>query len=320
MIEDTGLKLSCMEICGGNSRVHRSVELDGVDAWVCSVPYDSEQGGDIHYMSCCATGRITRILVADVSGHGSAVAQHAIKLKNLMHRYTNYISQQKLVRDLNNSFANYTSQGKFATAIAMTYFSPTGTLTFSNAGHPTPFLYRASTQEWTKLETDGTSASDDTGERTDLPFGVIDNAVYSQNNVTLEFNDIVMLYTDSLIDVFDAEGERLGVDGVLELLKSIPIDPEHPEPSNLIDKIKLLLSGNDASTVDSHFEDDVTLLIFSPSLIGDIKWSRKLIAPWLLMKSSVQSVFTRGKPIPWPEMSLRNIGGSMMNIFNKRKK
>ncbi len=313
--------LSCMQIMGGNSKVHMRVELDGVNAWVCSVPFgDSNQGGDIHYMSCCATGRVTRILVADVSGHGQSVAEHAVKLKNLMHRYTNYISQQKLVRDLNKSFANYTSDGKFATAVAMTYFSPTGELTYSNAGHPTPFLYQASSRQWRLLETDGKSAHDETGERTDLPFGVIDDAVYSQNKIKLEFNDIVMLYTDSLIDARGADGRRIGVDGVLNLMQSLPIESKHPDPETLIDKIRASLSEHDDAQRKGNFEDDVTMLIFSPSSIGELKWKRRVAAPWLMIKSSFQSLLTPGKSIPWPEFSLRNIGGAMLNKLNKPKK
>jgi len=313
--------LSCMEIWGGNTRAHMRVELEGVNAWVCSVPYgDSDQGGDIHYMSCCATGRVTRILIADVSGHGQTVAEYAVKLKNLMHRYSNYISQQKLVRDLNKSFANYTSGGKFATAIAMTYFRPTGTLSFSNAGHPTPFLYQASTKQWRLLETDGKSESDKSGERTDLPLGVIDNAVYSQSKVKLEFDDIVLLYTDSLIDARGADGKRLGVDGVLKLMQSMSVAEDHPNPEGLIDKIKALLNKHDDTQTEGKYEDDVTLLLFSPSYIGDVNWGRKLMAPFLLLKSSVKSIFSPGRSIPWPELTLRNIGGAVLNRLNKLKK
>ena len=317
MSEQNELQLSCMEIWGGNTKVHSRVELDGVSAWVCCVPFgDSEQGGDMHYMTSCATGRITRILVADVSGHGEMVAQYAVQLKRLMRRYTNYISQQKLVRDLNSSFSNYTSEGKFATAVAMTYFSPTGVLSFSNAGHPSPFLYKASKNEWSVLETNGQSENDTTGDRTDLPFGVIDNAEYSQNKVQLDYNDIVLLYTDSLIDARGPDGERLGVEGALELVRSL----SNPQSDTLIDQIKAKLYGDSIEWHDTNLDDDMTLLLFSPSSIGNISWSRKVKAPWLMTKALLQSVFARGGPIPWPEFTLRNLGGAFINALNKLKK
>ena len=70
--------MQCMEIWGGNQMVDNHVVMPGLDAWVYSRPYgQAAAGGDVHYVSSCATGRITRLLIADVSGHGSQVAQTA---------------------------------------------------------------------------------------------------------------------------------------------------------------------------------------------------------------------------------------------------
>ena len=43
--------------------------MAGLDAWVFSRPYgNASGGGDVYYVSSCATGRITRLLVADGAG------------------------------------------------------------------------------------------------------------------------------------------------------------------------------------------------------------------------------------------------------------
>ena len=66
--------MQCMEVWGGNQVVNSSVVMAGLDAWVYSKPYGgSDGGGDVYYVSACATGRITRLLVADVAGHGAPV-------------------------------------------------------------------------------------------------------------------------------------------------------------------------------------------------------------------------------------------------------
>mgnify|MGYP003483393270 CR=1 FL=1 len=39
------------------------------------------RGGDVVYASSCATGRITRLMVADVAGHGHTVAATAADLR-----------------------------------------------------------------------------------------------------------------------------------------------------------------------------------------------------------------------------------------------
>ena len=81
-------QMSCMEVWGGSQLAERTVEFGGLDAWVYSKPYgQATRGGDVYYASSCATGRITRVLLADVSGHGKAVAATAADLRLLMRRF-----------------------------------------------------------------------------------------------------------------------------------------------------------------------------------------------------------------------------------------
>ena len=62
-----------LEVWGGNEPVDASVELPGMDAWVYSVPFgNSQTGGDVHFVSSCGSGRVYRMMIADVSGHGRA--------------------------------------------------------------------------------------------------------------------------------------------------------------------------------------------------------------------------------------------------------
>ena len=64
-----------MEVWGSNRAGSNGVIMPGLDAWVYSRPCsDDDAGGDVHYVSACATGRVIRALVADVSGHGAGAA------------------------------------------------------------------------------------------------------------------------------------------------------------------------------------------------------------------------------------------------------
>ena len=61
--------LQCMEIWGGNRAVENAVSVHGIDAWVLSEPHGGgERGGDVHYVSMCGAGKISRFALADVSG------------------------------------------------------------------------------------------------------------------------------------------------------------------------------------------------------------------------------------------------------------
>ena len=90
--------LQCMEIWGGIEPVERTVATPGLDLWVFSQPFQGdEQGGDVHYVTLCGGGVITRIVVADVSGHGSSVAEFSSSLRALLRKNINQKSQKRLV-------------------------------------------------------------------------------------------------------------------------------------------------------------------------------------------------------------------------------
>src|ERR1700682_6307974 len=78
-------QMQCIEVWSGSQLTERMVQLGGLDAWVYSKPYGhAQRGGDVYYASSCATGRISRLLLADVAGHGSSVASIAADLRALM--------------------------------------------------------------------------------------------------------------------------------------------------------------------------------------------------------------------------------------------
>src|SRR5947209_15580603 len=106
--------MQCMEVWGGNQVAESDVVMAGLDAWVYCKPYqDAAGGGDVYYVSACATGRITRLLVADVSGHGDKVAAVGANLRTMMRRYVNYLDQKRFVRSLNKEFTGLTDCGCF---------------------------------------------------------------------------------------------------------------------------------------------------------------------------------------------------------------
>ena len=138
--------LQCMEIWGGIEPVERAVSTPGLDLWVFSQPFEGDaQGGDVYYVTLCGGGIITRIVVADVSGHGSSVAEFSLSLRSLLRKNINQKSQKRLVERLNRQFTEMAALRRFATALVVTYLASTNRLTVCNAGHPHPLLYSAAT-------------------------------------------------------------------------------------------------------------------------------------------------------------------------------
>lgn len=244
--------MKCLEVCGGSQLTTRGLVIGGIDAWVYSRPYgQSPRGGDVYYASSCAAGRITRLLLADVSGHGKTVAGVAADLRVLMRRYVNRPDQSEFVRLLNQQFAALSRDGAFATAIVTTFFSPNRRLVLCNAGHPRPILYRASREEWSLL---GEDRSKPKASPSNLPLGILSMTEYEHFDLELEPGDCVVTYTDALIESSDADGEMLGEDGVLRLLKLLG----NAQPEKLIAE---LLGEIGERYPENLSTDDVTVLL-----------------------------------------------------------
>ncbi len=250
--DDTTKLFTCMEVWGGNQRTDSGVIMPGLDAWVYSEPWQNDAaGGDVHYLSSCASGQVVRMLVADVAGHGNSVAKLAADLRLMMRRYVNDHDQRRFVCALNREFTAASTGGIFATAVALTFDSPTNQLLMCNAGHPPPLWYQASQRQWTYLEAKQAGSAN-------VPFGIEEGVDYEQFAVKLKVNDLVLCYTDSLIEARDSAGELLGQAGLLELVRQLG----EPEPVGLVPKV---LAAVDRHAQGSVKRDDVTCLLFRPN-------------------------------------------------------
>jgi len=276
----TSHRMQCMEIWGGNQSVDSEVTMAGLDAWVHSRPYglnaakldEATGGGDVHYVSSCASGRITRLLVADVSGHGESVSAIAIQLRRLMRRYVNYINPAKFMEAMNEQFTSLTETGCFATAVVATYYAPMRTLSLGNAGHPAPLIYRASTGKWSMLvRPDAKNESLIAPSRSELPLGVVNHVAYEPFKVSLSRGDMVLCYTDSMIEARTEAGKLIGTQGLLELVQRISTT----EPGAIIAQLLQRLSSMSSGNLD---RDDVTLLLFTPNR-QTIRWRDNLMSP-----------------------------------------
>ncbi len=306
--------MQCMEVWGGSQLTSRGVAFGGLDAWVYSKPYGNAQhGGDVYYASSCATGRISRLLLADVSGHGTSVAATAADLRTLMRRFVNRLDQTEFVRLLNQQFAVMSKAGTFATAIVATFFEPSRRMTICNAGHPRPLIYRSAQKKWDFLVCDGKADDGKAGATpSNIPLGLLEMSEYEQFDVELEPGDCVLSYTDALMESNDANGEMLGEQGVLRIARLLgDMDPaeltgallreiaeRYPENLSDDDVTVLLVRSSGRKLRFSLAEQFGALLRFSRSLIGALN--------------------PRAERPPFPDANLANIGGAIIPALGRR--
>src|SRR5262249_1827527 len=139
----------------GNEGAASLVELPGLAVWVHSIPAGAEDGGgDVHYVSVCPSCIVSRVALADVSGHGGAVVALSGKLRALIGRDLTALEQAGLMHDLNEAVQTELDGVHYGTMVAVGFHERRGLLVLSNAGHPPPFWRRTRRNEWVWFDDD----------------------------------------------------------------------------------------------------------------------------------------------------------------------
>jgi len=244
-------RLACQEVRGGNHLAAYPAQLPGLEGWVSCHPLQpSARGGDVYYMSACSHGAIARVMLADVSGHGEAVSIAAGRVRDALRQHVDHWDQSGLIQELNDNFLEGAESTWFATAFVASFYSDSGELLFTNAGHVPPLWYRASSREWSLL-LDSTPLSK---EIVDLPLGLIAGTSYTQTAIQLESGDLLLLYTDGVNEAYDESGTQLGLDRLLSIARNLPTDSAEAAGKELLAAISRFRGGAPAA-------DDETVLV-----------------------------------------------------------
>lgn len=304
--------MQCMEVWGGSQLTSAGVEMGGLDVWVFSKPFgEAQRGGDVYYASSCATGRISRLLLADVSGHGTSVAATAADLRTLMRRFVNRLDQAEFVRLLNQQFIALSQSATFATAVVTTFFAPSRRLTVCNAGHPRPFLYHAAERQWDFLGHDDEGPSKKAKPQ-NIPLGLLALAEYEQIDIELEPGDCLLSYTDALVESSDADGEMLGEGGLLRIMRLLG----DVEPQKLIET---LLTEIEQRYPENLAQDDVTLMLVRASgQQPQHPFVEKVKARLRFAGSVIRGLNPWGERAPLPDLNLANLGGAIVPSLARR--
>ena len=267
-------RMTCMEIWGGNSATDQMFEAPGADIYVHNQPFQASQdgGGDIYYLTSCASGRISRMLLADVSGHGAAVAALANKLKELLRSNVNKISQQQFVSQMNVEIGELMQSDGFATAVVATFFEPRRSLEISVAGHPYPLYFESANHSWVQLDPE----EYDVGLE-NLPLGINDSSVYHDRKLVANQGDMLLMYSDAYSEARDDQGKLLSIEGLLQILN----DGSFQTPENLIPRLRERIG----EMAQPNLADDDATLLLCHFTSNKVRMRDNLLAPIRLLSS-----------------------------------
>lgn len=244
--------LTCAEIWGGNRPIDDNIELPGWHGRVFSRPCGGGRGGDIHYISICNSGLLSHLCVADVAGHGAAVAMVSGEIHRLLRRYMHSFDERRVLTDLNRTLVEK-ELGGMTTAAAVTYFPPTSTVSVSSAGHPPAWLYRREQERWSLLMLESAQQRD--RRPVDLPLGIDPETRFTRRKERVHPGDRLLLLTDGVLEAPGAGGDLYGQARLAEVLRA----HSGASPAEMVDAILASVKAHTGGGSLAH--DDLTLLL-----------------------------------------------------------
>jgi len=186
--------------------------------------------------------------IGDVAGKGISAALLMATIQSTMRTQLganngaspHLLSTAKLVATLNRQLYANTSLEKYATFYFALYHESTHSLTYTNAGHLSPILLRSG--ELQMLESTGTVV------------GAFPTARYEERTVPLEHGDLLVAYTDGIVEPENAYGEMFGEDQLKELVSKYA----HADSSELIART---MEAVNEWTGSSELQDDMTMVV-----------------------------------------------------------
>lgn len=185
----------------------------------------------------------TGIAVADVAGKGIPAALLMASFRaSLIAEIRNNYSIRTICSKVNRLMHESMDPSNFVTAVYGVLDSKNHVFTFANCGHNLPFLLRAN-DEIEYLREGGPV------------IGVTPLAGYEERPLYIGVGDVVVLYTDGVVEVFDREGREYGLERLIETVR------KHRQ-ARAIEIQDAVYADITSFAAFNHAFDDFTVVIF----------------------------------------------------------
>ncbi len=202
----------------------------------------TQLGGDFYDIEL--EKNLYQLIIADVSGHGTPAALLTSALKSYFNTFIeDYPTPPEFLQHISQNLyhlmknTDFYVSGLFA-QIDLTTF----TMTFSNAGHHTPIIYH-----WRNNSFESIPAPS-------FFLGIAEDTIYDSYQVQLESNDILVFFTDGIIEARNAQRKEFGIDQ----LKHVIAKNAHAHPkiilTSILNQLSIFLNHQNQPN------DDITII------------------------------------------------------------
>lgn len=177
------------------------------DIYGTTVPF-REVGGDLLDFIDSISERLV-VMVADVSGKGLAAALIMVAFRAYFHATViNELSMRVVMTRVNRLVHDTTDGERFITCFYGLIDPENKRLLYISAGHNPPLLLRG----------DGTVELLDRGGG--LPLGIFETSRYSESVVEFRPGDVLVMYTDGVVEARDTRDEEFGMKRLEEVVRA----------------------------------------------------------------------------------------------------
>lgn len=240
-----------MDLAGNMQKMLLPQVPTGLDRWDIAMSFKPKYGasGDF-YDFYCSGGRLQGIAIFDVSGHGVSSALITMMVKPITFRIFNSMPGQKLDAIM-NLINEHVSQDlnrldNFVTSILLRIRDDK--VEYVNAGHPDLVRKNVKTGEVRIVDAGGNKFR---GE----PLGLaLNHHLPSVIQFSVEKDDVLLLFTDCILDARNHRKERYDIDRLMQSLAGAP----NGTAAEILDH---LLATFDSFVKDADLRDDFTVIL-----------------------------------------------------------
>ncbi len=192
------------------------------------------------------TGGKMAFAIGDVAGKGISAAllmatiQAGLRAQISLKQPNIDLCVSLVVSRLNTQVFANTSPEKYATFFFAIFDEVSRKLTYTNAGHLSPLLFRNGTVQ--SLDSNGTVV------------GAFANIKYGETTVLLQPGDLLLCYTDGITEPENPYGEMFGEERLIDLVK------KHSQREDQ-ELLQIILDAVRSWTGSPELQDDMTLLL-----------------------------------------------------------
>ena len=149
------------------------------------------------------------VAIGDVSGKGIPASLFMAIASTLINSNSNILSSREIIEKVNNELGDRNPHQYFLTLFIGILNVNTGMMNYCNAAHNYPYL----------LHSDGTVQT--LSKSHGIPLGIYKNKTYKSNTIQLLQGDLLLLFTDGVINSRNREGTHFGIEKLKANIQSM---------------------------------------------------------------------------------------------------